>query len=69
MSKLPYFAVACFTLFFLSFTLNSSAEETGFVNRVVKDGNGTYSYPVFGPKDWNKNQKWPVIYQTTKANY
>jgi predicted peptidase len=61
MSRLRYFAVMCFTLFLLSFTVNSSAEETGFLNRTVKDGNETYRYQVFVPRDWNKNQKWPVI--------
>jgi hypothetical protein len=61
MSRLRYFAVTCFTLFLLSFTVNSSAEETDFLNRTVKDGNETYRYQVFIPRDWNKNQKLPVI--------
>jgi hypothetical protein len=61
MSRLCYFGVTCFTLFLLSFTVNSSAEETGLLNRTVKDGNETYRYQVFVLRDWNKNQKWPVI--------
>ncbi len=59
MSKLHY--LACSILFLLLFAVNARAGETGFLDRIVKDGNETYRYQVYVPRDWNKNQKWPVI--------
>ena len=35
--------------------------ESGFLNRVVSVGGVNYNYQVFVPRNWNKNQKWPVI--------
>ena len=37
------------------------SKETGFLNRTVKIGQEAYNYQVYVPRNWSKNQKWPVI--------
>ncbi len=37
------------------------AQSSGFVDRTVTSGGKTYGYEVYVPRNWNKNQKWPVI--------
>ncbi|MCI0338369.1 MAG: prolyl oligopeptidase family serine peptidase [Acidobacteria bacterium] len=61
MLRLQHLALAWFTLFLFTLTVNSGADETGFLNRAVKIGSETYRYQVFVPSDWNKKQKLPVI--------
>jgi len=46
---------------FFAFASSARADETGFLNRVVKIGNETYRYQVYVPRDWKKTRKWPVV--------
>lgn len=39
----------------------ASGRDTGFLNREVKAGGVTYRYTVYVPREWNKQQRWPVI--------
>jgi predicted peptidase len=49
--------------FALFFALASCAQahETGFLNRQVVVSGVTYRYLVYLPREWAKNQHWPVV--------
>ena len=46
---------------FLLLRAFSVAQSSGFVDRAVDVGGKSYRYQVYVPRNWNKNQKWPVI--------
>jgi predicted peptidase len=35
--------------------------QTGFLDRTIRVENVTYNYQVYVPRQWNKQQKWPVM--------
>jgi predicted peptidase len=37
------------------------SQDTGFLDRTVNVVGKTFRYQVYVPRNWNKNQKWPVI--------
>ncbi len=41
--------------------ISANAAETGFLNRTVTIDKETYHFQVFVPREWKKQQKWPVI--------
>lgn len=41
--------------------LQSAAQKTGFLHRVVEVEGVSYQYQVFVPNNWTPNAKWPVI--------